>query len=60
VTYKARKKDGVYEVRSPSGVRAKRTTKKKAEKQIRLLNAIEHGYDPDEDRITRYKERNKM
>lgn len=58
--YSVRKKDGGYEVRSPSGVKAKRTTKSKAKKQIRLLNAIEYGYDPDEDRITRHKKRNKM
>jgi hypothetical protein len=44
-----KKKDGSYRVESPHGVRAKRTTKAKAKAQIRLLNAIEHGYDPDEE-----------
>jgi hypothetical protein len=58
--YKVSKKDGGYEVRSPSGVKAKRTSKAKAKKQVRLLNAIEHGFDPDEDRITKTKKRNKM
>lgn len=46
--YKVSKKDGGYEVRSPSGVKAKRTSKKKAKSQVRLLNAIEHGFEPDE------------
>lgn len=54
--YTKRKKNGGYEVRSPSGVRAKNTSKKKAEAQIRLLNAIEH----DEDFVERRKKRNKM
>lgn len=55
--YKVRKKDDdKYEVRSPSGVRAKGTTKKKAEAQVRLLQAIEH----DEDFEAKRKKRNKM
>lgn len=37
---------GGYKVSTPSGVKAKRTTKEKAEKQKRLLNAIEHGFKP--------------
>lgn len=37
---------GKYRVSTPSGVKAKGTTKAKAEAQQRLLNAIEHGYDP--------------
>lgn len=49
--YVTRKKKGDgYEVRSPHGVKAKRTTKAKAAAQVRLLNAIEHGYDPDEEK----------
>lgn len=39
------KTDGKYQVRTPSGVKAKGTTKAKAKAQQRLLNAIEH--DPD-------------
>lgn len=39
--------NGRYRVSSPTGVKAKSTTKKKAEKQVRLLRAIEHGWEPD-------------
>ena len=35
-----------YEVRTPSGVHAKGTTKAKAEAQQRLLNAVDHGWKP--------------
>ena len=42
---KITKVDG-YKVTTPHGTKAKRTTKKKAEKQKRLLNAIEHGFKP--------------
>lgn len=44
--YSMTKTDEGYRVRSPHGVKAKRTSKRKAEKQIRLLNAIEHGWEP--------------
>ena len=36
-------KGGKYSVRTPGGVKAKGTTKEKAVKQERLLNAIEHN-----------------
>jgi len=39
------KKDG-YEVRTPKGVKAKKTSLKKAKAQERLLNAVEHGWEP--------------
>ncbi len=39
-------KSGKYQVSTPSGVKAKATTKAKAEKQERLLNAVEHGWKP--------------
>ncbi len=39
------KVDG-FRVSTPGGVKAKRTTRAKAEKQKRLLNAIEHGFVP--------------
>ncbi len=39
------KKDG-YEVRTPHGVKAKKTSLKKAKAQERLLNAVEHGWTP--------------
>lgn len=34
---------GKFMVRTPNAVHAKGTTKEKANKQIRLLNAIEHN-----------------
>jgi hypothetical protein len=35
-----------YRVSTPNGVKAKSTTKENAEKQKRLLNAIDHGWKP--------------
>jgi len=37
---------GGYRVSTPNAVHAKRTTKKKAKAQKRLLNAVEHGWKP--------------
>ena len=37
---------GRVSVSSPSGVKAKATTPKKAAAQIRLLLAVEHGWKP--------------
>ncbi len=42
---KVRRVDG-YRVTTPHGVKAKKTTKAKAESQKRLLNAVEHGWKP--------------
>lgn len=42
---KVRKVDG-YEVRTPSGVKAKSTTHQKAQAQASLLRGIEHGFKP--------------
>ena len=39
-------KGGGYSVSTPNGVKAKHTTKAKAESQKRLLNAVEHGWKP--------------
>lgn len=39
---KIRKVDG-YQVKTPGGVKAKHTTKAKAEAQARLLRGVEHG-----------------
>jgi hypothetical protein len=39
-----RNKDGSYRVSTPHGTHAKHTTKKKAEAQARLLNALDHGW----------------
>jgi hypothetical protein len=43
---KIRRKGKRYQVSTPGGVKSKATTKKKAEAQERLLNAIEHGWKP--------------
>lgn len=37
---------GKYRVSTPGGVKAKGTTKAKAESQARLLRAVEHGWKP--------------
>jgi hypothetical protein len=38
--------EGIYRVSTPNAVHAKGTTKAKAVKQARLLNAVEHGFKP--------------
>lgn len=43
--YRMTKVDG-YKVTGPSGTHAKKTTKAKAEAQMRLLRGIEHGMVP--------------
>lgn len=43
--YTMQKKGALYSVRTPHGVKSKGTTKEKALKQVRLLQAIEH--DPN-------------
>jgi hypothetical protein len=60
---KVKKVDG-YRVSTPHGVKAKNTTKKKAEAQKRLLNAVEHGFVPtgkpaQEKHIEKRRERQK-
>ena len=42
---KIRKVNG-FRVSTPGGVKAKRTTKKKAMAQARLLRGVEHGFKP--------------
>jgi hypothetical protein len=44
---KIEKTGGKYKVSTPNAVHAKGTTKKKAEAQKRLLNAVDHGWVPD-------------
>ena len=39
-------KGGKYKVSTPHGTKSKGTTKVKAAKQKRLLNAVEHGWVP--------------
>jgi len=43
---KIKKVKGGYRVSTPKGVKAKKTTKAKAKKLRRLLNAIDHGWKP--------------
>jgi len=43
---KISKVKGGYRVSTPHGVKAKKTTKAKAEAQARLLRAVEHGWHP--------------
>ena len=43
---KITKTDGKYKVTHGGKVSAKGTTKKKAESQKRLLNAVSHGWKP--------------
>ena len=43
---KITKVKGGYRVSTPGGTKAKRTTRAKAGKQKRLLDAIEHGFKP--------------
>ena len=40
------KTNGKYRVSTPSGTKAKGTTKEKAVSQARLLRAVEHGWKP--------------
>lgn len=42
---KVRKVDG-YRVSTPGGVKAKKTTKKKAKRQANLLRAVDRGWRP--------------
>lgn len=37
---------GMYSVSTPNATHAKSTTKAKADAQVRLLNAIDHGFVP--------------
>lgn len=43
-------KNGDYSVRTPNGVHARHTSKRKALAQARLLNAIDHGFKPRKQR----------
>lgn len=44
--YKIKKVKGGYRVSSPHGTKAKKTSKRNAKKQVRLLNAVKHGWKP--------------
>jgi len=55
---RVRKVDG-YRVTHGGKVSAKRTTKKKAEAQARLLQAVEHGFKPTGKPVHRLKTKRK-
>jgi len=38
--------NGKYKVVTPNGVHAHGTSKKNADAQVRLLNAVDHGWKP--------------
>ena len=46
-----------YRVSTPSGVKSRRTTKRKAESQARLLRAVDHGWKPS--RVKRHRVKRK-
>ena len=52
---KITKVKGGVKVSTPNGVKAKKTTMKKAKKQRNLLNAVEHGWVPDKAKSKRKK-----
>lgn len=43
---KIKKKGDKYQVSTPGGVKAKGTTLRDAMAQAKLLNAIDHGFEP--------------
>ncbi len=45
-----RKKGSGYSVSTPSGIKAKKTSRTKAKAQARLLRAVEHGWKPTKKR----------
>lgn len=49
------KVDGGYRVRTPNGVKAKKTSLKNAKAQERILNAVDHGWKPSKNGIYRYR-----
>lgn len=51
--YTMRKVNG-YEVASPHGIKAKRTTKRKGQSQLNLLRGVKHGWVPTS-KLARYK-----
>jgi len=48
-------KSGKYRVSTPGGVKAKKTRRRKAEAQRRLLQGIEHGWKPTGKPAKKYK-----
>ena len=52
---KRKNPDGAYTVSTPGGVKGRGMTLRKANSQVRLLNAIDQGFKPDPD----YKKKGK-
>jgi hypothetical protein len=48
---KTKLKNGKVKVTSPNGVKSKGSTPTNAKRQVRLLNAIDHGFKPSRDNI---------
>lgn len=49
--YEIRKSDGGYKVHSPGGPHSKKKmTLRNAKAQLRLLNAVKHGWSPDKNK----------
>ena len=46
VTIRKKKNENSFSVRTPGGVKSKGSSLRNAKAQQRLLNAIEHGFDP--------------
>ncbi len=46
-------KDGSYKVVTPNGVHARSTSLPKAQAQVRLLNAVDHGWTPSKSAKTK-------
>lgn len=53
VTIRKNKSSNDYSVRTPHGVKSKHTTRRNAERQKRLLNAVEHGWTPGARRLAK-------
>jgi len=52
-----KKVKGGYRVSTPHGTKSVKTTKAKAEKQARLLRAVEHGWKPSKKRKGAHRKR---
>lgn len=44
--HKDRKRKGKFTVKTPGGTKGKGMTLRNAKRQVRLLNAIDHGWKP--------------
>lgn len=51
---KRKNSDGTYTVSTPNQVHGRKMTLRNANAQVRLLNAIDHGWKPDKKRKKRH------